>query len=422
MIKFDNQKTKKMESKKNKSLAFNTLIFIELGVLLFLSFRFHHGGYKISVFLSNSKNILFTNDGFHDIEVSAFLSGLYVVLISFAIIISFLFRGFLIKSGQDSKDEVKKEIVIKESLQEDAVLEKEKEKEVKTPNFLISKTVLSKQKQQAEANKKELAERLKIIQQEKHSSKGKEELEKEKLEKEAAVKNEVVKEKQEQTVSNKEVEEVKKEGVKEETPIVVEDSEIKDFLASKFILPEVLEEIEDVNETYFNEKSPDYGVGEEEESFYDQDGYDRFFAPKKTSVDTSLEEIESKGKQTKGGGKVVKESVSVEKEKSSINEALIRGIFREEVSGLLDETTFATIEDRKRLNEIHCFLKSLKDEIKTIKENPSFSKDPVKQETELKSKFAQLKDMEAEGQLLLMEIDEKEKIASQEKYSKYAIV
>lgn len=477
------KKLKRMKPKKKKSLIFSTLLFVEFSILAILSFKFHQNGYKISVFLSNSKTILFSNDGFQDIDASAFMSGFAVFIVILVIITSFIMRSYMIRGDEDSKDDAKKEVLVDKLAESDGVVKEKDLEGVKTPNFLISKVALIKQQKETQRIEKELASQRAKLEMEKMQKKKEDALKKEKevnsiisgiepsnntqkevvkeervdenkvnvisepvldnktstKESESPVEEvaEVVSEAENRSLSNDEAVNVESEKVVSESPldnktegnnvettlnktdenksvdekpVIIESSEIVDFLASKFVLPEDVEEGGYVNEELFDMDSPEYAFGDEDESVYDQDGFQDFYRPK----DLEVTEVESSSDKEKSKEK--------SKEKGSLNEDMLRGIIREEFSGLLDQTTKETIADRQEYSEILRHLFVLNKEIKALKESQTAAIDPVMVESELNSKLAMKKEMEAQGQLLLMGIDEKEKQAVSERFSKHALV
>ncbi len=425
-----------MQTKSNKKLIINLLLILESLLTGFLFVKFYRSGCKISDFLENTQKILTSPEHIDAINLSTYLDTLFLFMTSLAIIITYSLRP-----GKQEKSE-KKSVVTQT-------------KKVNKRNFLVKESVIEQQKQELKKFDEDKKEKEKINQVKENieniknspqlSDSQNHESEAGKPKSENALTQSFIEDSQnnminqgqealnndvnQPTVLNEGQGELNPKGLKNsdenigltgpdnittadqdiQSPIEPsqttdkkdqdfrETPQVREFFNEKPSVPfeDFKSEIQVLKEELLDAPAV-YGPGQDEDSPYDADGFHEFYS-----------RYNPKNKKSSNG-------------QGSMEEDKLRQVIRDEFYGLVDQTSVKMSENYERLNQILREITSLKDEIKEIQK--AGSKDSPKVQKELNPRLAMLREMEAEGQMMLDEIDESKKKEIQEKYSKYALV
>lgn len=406
-----------MQKKKSKSLIYTGLIFAEIVLSVFLFAKFYQYGCKISDFIQNSQKILMDPSSLEQINLDVYLSGLYFFLATIVTLSTIVFKLV-------NHKERRTRAVVKPK------------KNVKENNFLVKSSDIDQRKKMLQAKSGEKTTDNEIIHQDRENSKNTKnlpQLSDSQIHESDAGKpksedaqgqplivkeeNNMISSSGSQNADDTKVLSDDKGGVGAESlpsnqnastsdssneenldQTYPQSAEVERFLSSSssFVFEEFKSEVEFIKDDLL-ESSPVYGPSDDDGSPYDGDGFHEFY---------------SRISSRKGGNSAAQEDTAQENR--------LRQVIRDEFYGLVDQTSAKMSENYERLNQIMREIVALRDEIKEIQK--SGSKNSRQVEKELNPRLALLKEMEAEGQLVLEEIDEAQKKEAQQKYSKYSLV
>ncbi len=422
-----------MQKKNNKKLIINLLLIIESLLTGFLFVNFYRSGCKISDFLENTQKILTSPEHVDAINLSTYFDTLFLFMASLAIVVTYSLRPEKQeKSGNNSvlkqtKNVNKRNFLVKDSVIEEQKLQlkqfAEKNEKIaqegenikdiknrpqlsdsqnheseagrpKSENALTQSFIEDSQNNMITQGPKSLINDVNqptILNEGRGELNNPEGLKNNDENKELNSPENIPASDQEIQSSKETSQETDKDFAFRETP------QVREFFNEKpsISFDDFKSEIEIVKEDLLDAPAI-YGPGQDEDSLYDADGFHEFYS-----------RYNPKNKRSNN-------------DQGTLEENKLRQVIRDEFYGLVDQTSVKMSENYERLNQILREITSLKDEIKEIQKGGN--KDAPKIQKELNPRLAMLREMEAEGQMMLDEIDENKKKEAQEKYSKYALV
>lgn len=427
---------------KGKTLIFSILLVFEIGLIIFFGLKFHRLGCKINDFFVDSQKIIADLSALDRIDFEKYSTSLYL----FIVVISTVGTSVVLSVGKEVEPKKKKiaplkkgskesnflidpKEVLKQKQQREKILEELKEKqdkknakEIDDKKAAKKKEDLSKAKENSNIKSENSADKNsgENIEELVHES-GSQQAEalrgepKSEISKTASqsVDNALIEENQSSTKSeNKEgfLNKAESGSFEDETfhsqtfeNIVLPSisAEQEEFLSKQplFEYIDFKSEFESVKAELLDTE-PIYGPGEDEKSTYDEEGFHEFYA--------------------RHSGGLSKSSNPIENQSQEETEKRLRQVIREEVYGLVDQTSVKMSENYERLNQIMREIVSLRDEIKVIRNDQDLPLE--EQEEELNPRLKMLKEMEAEGQLVMSDIEDTQRMEAQRMYGRYSLV